>query len=282
MLCPSCSKQNRDNAQFCSGCGQPLIDELLRQLDLCIVMDATGSMKDYIEVTRKELKAFAQKLYAHDIKPGIAYALVLYRDHPPSENSFVTQSYAFSENLEDLQKALDGARAKGGGGDGAEAVVDGLYVASHDLKWRENAHKVIVLVGDAPPHGWGSPKDRFPKGCPCEDEHGTVVDVAKNARVRGISIFSLGIGDTVAMKKSFEEIAKHGGGHYVSISHADTLIDEVLAVMGDEFGKVRIDRIVQSAYEPGSTPQSIAAVTSLKIGEVDESMNRLRRRKLIN
>ncbi len=46
MLCPSYGKQNRDNARFCNTCGCPLIGELLGQLDLCIVMDATGSMKE--------------------------------------------------------------------------------------------------------------------------------------------------------------------------------------------------------------------------------------------
>lgn len=281
MLCPSCSGQNRENARFCSTCGHPLIEELLRQLDLCIVLDATGSMKDYIDITRRELKTFTQQLSAHDIKPDMAYALVLYRDHPASENEFVTKSYAFSQNLGNVQSALDGARAKGGGGDQAEAVVDGLYVATHDLNWRENSHKVIVLAGDAPPHGWGSSKDRFPSGCPCESQHGNVIEVANRARMRGISIFSLGIGNRATMQKSFGEIAKHGGGQYIPISNARMLIDKVLAVMGNEFDKVRIDRLVQSLYEADSTPQSIAAKTGLSIGDVDESMNRLRQRMLI-
>jgi von Willebrand factor type A domain/zinc-ribbon domain len=281
MLCASCNKENRDNARFCAGCGQPLMERLLRQLDLCIVMDATGSMQDYIDATRKDLKAFVQKLHAHDIRPELSYALVLYRDHSPQKNSFLTKIYNFSRNLDDLQTALDGTRAKGGGGDGAEAVADGLYLATHDLHWRENSHKVIVLVGDAPPHGWGGPKDRFPNGCPCEEEYGTVVDIAKNAYIRGISIFSLGIGNNALMKKSFEAIAKNGGGKYISILNADMLLNEVLDILSDEFDKVRIDSIVQVSYTTGSTPQSIASTTNLTIGDVDESMNRLRQRKLI-
>jgi hypothetical protein len=245
-------------------------------------MDATGSMQDYIDATRKDLKAFVQKLHAHDIRPEMSYALVLYRDHSPQKNSFLTKIYDFSKNLDALQAALDSTRAKGGGGDGAEAVADGLYLATRDLHWRENSHKVIVLVGDAPPHGWGGPKDRFPNGCPCEEEYGTVVDIAKNAYIRGISIFSLGIGNNALMKRSFEAIAKNGGGKYISIHNADMLLNEVLDILSDEFDKVRIDSIVQASYTTNSTPQSIASTTNLTIGDVDESMNRLRQRKLIN
>ena len=281
MICPSCNKENRDNARFCNKCGHSFVEKLLRQLDLCIVMDATGSMQEYIDATRKDLEMFAQKLHTHDLRPDMAYALVVYRDHLPLKDTFVTKSYPFSKNLDDLQTALDETHAKGGGGDGAEAVADGLYIAAHDLNWRENSHKIIVLVGDAPPHGYGSRKDRFPHGCPCEKEYGTIVDITKNARMRGISIFSLGIGDNAIMKKSFETIAKNGGGHYISLHNADVLLNEVLDIMSEEFQKVQFDTLVQSSYTQKLTPQFIASTTGLTISDVDESMHRLRQRRLI-
>ncbi|WP_165423027.1 VWA domain-containing protein [Ktedonosporobacter rubrisoli] len=292
MFCPACGSKNREAARFCARCGNNLPtpgtalpsrkgDELLRQLDLCIVMDATGSMQDYIEMTRKNLQAFVQKLSLHPVQPQLAYGLVLYRDHPATEKNWVTRRYAFTEQLDDLQQALNEAHAKGGGGDGAEAVVDGLYDACYVMKWRENAHKVILLAGDAPPHGWGNRRDRYPKGCPCEPEHGTVISIAQNARQRGITIFSLGIGDNQAMQKSFEQIAGTSGGRYVPIKSAGKLIDEVLSIMLSEVGKVEIDQVVYRAYQPGATPQAIAALTGLKIGDVDESMNRLHQKRML-
>ena len=48
---------------------------------------------------------------------------------------FVTQCYPFSEHLQNLQYALDSAR--GGGGDGAEAVTDGLYEACLTKRHRQ-------------------------------------------------------------------------------------------------------------------------------------------------
>lgn len=48
-----------------------------------------------------------------------------------------------------------------GGGDGPEAVADGLYEVLH-MDWRDEAAKVGVLIADAPPHGLGESGDGFP------------------------------------------------------------------------------------------------------------------------
>ncbi len=141
------------------------------------------------------------------------------------------QRYPFSEDLEAFQQILNGVRTSGGGGDGAEAVAEGLYEACYRMKWRKHARKVILLVGDAPPHGYGRPRDRYPNGCECERKHGTVVAIAKNARQQGIAVFCLGIGADSFMKRSFEQIAECGGGQYVPVDSAITLIDSVLAIL---------------------------------------------------
>lgn len=279
MVCSSCGSRNRDGAKFCNRCGSSLFsDERLRQLDLCFVMDATGSMRDHIDAARKNLQTLARKLTAHTLRPNMSYSLVLYRDHADSDKNVVTELFPFSLYLADLQFALDGARTKGGGGDGAEAVADGLYDACYQLKWREHSHKVMLLAGDAPPHGKGGHKDKYSQGCPCKHDPETV---AREAHMRGITVFSLGIGDNPFMAKSFQEIAHRGGGTFVSINSANTLIDQIVDIMLGEFGKVDIDSVVLAAYRPDSTPQFIAAATGLPVGEVDESMNRLRQKRLI-
>src|SRR5690242_14683231 len=56
MVCSTCGTPNREAAKFCHRCGSVLFrDERLRQLDVCFVMDATGSMRDHIDAARKNL-----------------------------------------------------------------------------------------------------------------------------------------------------------------------------------------------------------------------------------
>lgn len=252
-------------------------DEALRQVDLCFVMDSTGSMSSYITAARQELSAFAQKVAAHTMKPKMAYGLVLYRDHPPQDSTFVTRAFGLSEQLEPTQRALNAATAEGGG-DGPEAVIDGVYDAVFGMRWRKGSHKVVILAGDAPPHGEGASGDGFPRGCPCGH---TIRDICVEARERGITIFCLGIGHDSDMKRTFERIAKEGGGQYVPLGSADTLINNVLKLTMGEFGKVDVDRVVMAAYRKGATAATLAKATGLSESEVATSLDRLRRKEMI-
>lgn len=109
-------------------------------------------------------------------------ALILYRDHPPQDSTFVTQVYNFTDDEEEAKKYIDKASASGGkisvcfscnilnkkmflsGGDGPEAVAPALYAAVHNLSWRTNAVKIAVLIADAPPHGLDKNGDSWPEG----------------------------------------------------------------------------------------------------------------------
>jgi len=251
----------------------------LRQVDLCFVMDATGSMGSYIAEARKELKSFAHQLSTHKLNPRMAFALVLYRDHLPYDPTFVTRSHQLSENLVNVQRALDEAGIGGGGGDGPEAVADGLYDALYTMEWRQGSHKVILLAGDAPPHGAGMDGDGFPRGCPCGHDPLTV---AREAQEKGITIFALGIGTDSTMRRSFEQISGAGGGIYVPLNNASALIDRVLTITVAEFGKVDIDRTVYRAYRPKITASEIARTTGLSLKEVEESLLRLRKKEMLH
>jgi len=255
------------------------VEELLRQVDICFVMDATGSMGPYIANVRQKLKTLAQELSMHRLRPLTAFALVLYRDHPPQDRTFVTRFYPLSEHLDDIQKVFDQASA-GGGGDGPEAVADGLYDALYNITWRQGAHKFIFLVGDAPPHGVGMVGDDFPEGCPCGYEPEIL---ARQAKERGIIIFSLGVGNDSTMQNSFERISSEGeeGGMLIPLNDASKLIDKVLEKTRGEFGNIDIDRLVYRVYRPKITVAEIAKSTGLELDVVEKSLMRLRKKEML-
>ena len=57
----------------------------------------------------------------------------------------------------------------GGGGNGGEAMIDGLDFACSNLIWRAGASKIVIIIGDEEPHGeeFGQVGD-YPNGCPCK------------------------------------------------------------------------------------------------------------------
>lgn len=64
----------------------------LNYVDLCFVIDTTGSMGSFIQAAKQQLLDTIQLLSA-DSDIDLQVGLVEYRDHPPQDSSFVTRVY---------------------------------------------------------------------------------------------------------------------------------------------------------------------------------------------
>src|SRR5215475_12786896 len=126
-------------------------------LDVAIVVDATGSMQNVIDEIKKRLDDLAVTLQR--LVPTARIGAVAYRDRdddkvataPRQSEDFLVRWSDLTFNVKKVQTFLDGIVAEGGG-DWEEAVKDGLECAMRKLKWRQDAKKVIILVGSSPPH----------------------------------------------------------------------------------------------------------------------------------
>lgn len=118
------------------------------QLDLCFLLDTTGSMGDEIARIQKTLLAITAKMRKLESKPRIRLGMVLYRDHG---DEYVTRRFDFTEDAEAFDKALREVKADGGG-DTPEQLNMGLYAAVEQLAWGRDALRLCFLVADASPH----------------------------------------------------------------------------------------------------------------------------------
>ncbi len=87
------------------------------KLDIVFCCDATGSMSSYITESKKTVRRIIE---ASKVIKDVKFRFVAYRDHPPQDNSFVTQSNP--ENFSDSTAVItfiDRLTADGGG-DGPE------------------------------------------------------------------------------------------------------------------------------------------------------------------
>lgn len=97
-------------------------------------------------------------------------------------------------------KSLVDQMSAQGGGDGPEALSDGL-VAAYRMRWRDAASKVVILITDAPPHGLepappsGPPTDGYPQCCPCGADP---LEVAHKMARRGIVVYTIGAEPTLS------------------------------------------------------------------------------------
>lgn len=76
-----------------------------------------------------------------------------------------------------------------GGGDGPEAVMDGLKASITELKWREKSQRFIFHICDAPPHGnklyggTSNDPDWNENGCPCNIDECMIADLLKSFNI---------------------------------------------------------------------------------------------------
>lgn len=122
-----------------------------RDLDLMLVMDTTGSMREQIASLQSDLKVLVRVLA--ELSKRLRVGLVAYRDRGAAE-AYETREFPLtlmtSPAVARLESFVDALNADGGG-DAPEAVDAGLAKALAQ-PWSQDAVGVIVVIGDAPPH----------------------------------------------------------------------------------------------------------------------------------
>lgn len=180
------------------------------RIDVAFALDTTGSMADEIEVVKTKIVEIARGISAGQPRPDVRFGVIAYRDRG---DLYVTRAFAFSREIADVQKALAGLGADGGG-DEPESVAEGLYAAVHELRWdfSKTTARMIFLVGDAGPHEYRDGKDWR--------------KVASEAQELGIAINAVGCsGLNPQAERVFAEIARRTGGDLRHLTYTRVATD---------------------------------------------------------
>lgn len=183
-------------------------------VDLAICLDCTASMSRVIAASQAGIDDMMR--FVGDVVSSLRVGLVAYRDRG---DEFETRPFDFDPDIRGVREHLFSLFADGGG-DAPEAVYPAMSAALNKLSWRADSSKVLVVVGDAPPHvGYGAP-------CAGLAQRGR-----EQAKLTTHMIEAAG-------KKvdHFEEIAKAGGGRCVPLADDDSLMAEITGLtLGDRY-----------------------------------------------
>ncbi|HIW36667.1 MAG TPA: VWA domain-containing protein [Candidatus Treponema faecavium] len=141
---------------------ESIVDDLLESVnainpknkaDIVIALDATGSMKDDLEMLRKEwVPRLREQIQEFD---EYRIGLLLYRDYGGDYmyRKIPVRYFEFTDDIEEFIKSLNSFRIVGNeGGDKPEAVYEALYASLDFYPWADDAQRKIILIGDAEPH----------------------------------------------------------------------------------------------------------------------------------
>lgn len=218
----------------------------LRPVDVVFAVDTTGSMGGLIEGAKRTVWSIATHIRETEPDADLRIGLVAYRD---IGDDYVTRDFALTSDLDAVFAELSGYRAAGGG-DTPEDVDAALDDVVHKMAWRDDARKLVFLVGDAPPASRGD-VPRF--------------DVlAREAGERQIVLNTVRCGFDDLTARAWQQIAALGHGQFSTIeqnggvqqmatpydakmSEISARIDSTAVIVGDDAERARHARAMEAA-----------------------------------
>ncbi|MCB9869008.1 MAG: FHA domain-containing protein [Planctomycetes bacterium] len=233
-------------------------------LEIMFVFDSTGSMGAVLKQAKDRMAKMATVLL--ELVPYARIGVVTYRDKHKTED-YLTRQVGLSR---DFYRAINFMQRiyAGGGGDPPEAVYEALGEAKRQ-KWTASARRMIVLIGDAPPHA---------------ETEGRISAMVKDFAHNGRSFVHTIITRPSAARevsadttKSFERIARDGHGETLTFEDEAKILQ---AVMSLAFGRMEsrsldeVYRLVDKrADEASEEAKKVASGKELKELRVAFSRN---------
>jgi hypothetical protein len=201
------------------------------RIEVCFVLDTTGSMGGLIEGAKQKIWSIANEMISVQPTPELKLGLIGYRDRG---DEYVVKSFSLTDDIDAIYGHLREFQA-GGGGDAPESVNEALAEAIHKMPWSSDRKvlKIIFLVGDAPPHMDYPNGPKYP-------------DLCREAAKKDLIINTIQCGGMAETKPIWQEIAKMSEGSYVGISQSgnvaviSTPMDKELSRLNERIGATLI------------------------------------------
>lgn len=224
-------------------------------LDVCFVVDTTGSMGDDIDNAKENMTDILDNLA--EKTSNYQVALIDYRDF--SDRSGDSDDYPyevqlqFTDNQQDILDAINDL-GLGSGGDTEETVYSAL-MAAVGLDWRSDSKKVIILLGDAPPLDPEPNTDYTYEDVLLAlfnadiniDYENSDERVADALDYSLINVYSIGTSASDDAEDFFQQISEETDGSYVGVDDASQVADAIM----DSIEQIEVTALVDAQADFG-------------------------------
>jgi hypothetical protein len=258
----------------------------LAYLDLVFCVDLTSSMTPFVAAARTHMERVLDAL-REMTDLDLRVAIVGYRDHGKIE---LVETHPFASASAETKQRLHALVLKSPpeNSDAAEAVFSGL-VACIGLPWRNGAYRIVVLVGDAPPHGCGATASPYPDRFAQDPTGLSLDDMANKLEEAGIFVHSLAMIPSVhphhdaVLRTAFTRIGIGTGGAFHVASSGDAAMAVVETVSKRCLVHLQLDREIYAALPKSGEPdaEAIAKRVHATPDDVFAGLMRLRQRGLL-
>ncbi|MFZ4439969.1 MAG: vWA domain-containing protein [Syntrophales bacterium] len=200
-------------------------------LDVVFMIDTTGSMDPYIDEVKQNIIRIMENVLQYS--PKVRMGCVAFKDHGDEgeDEYYLTRILPLTFDRKEITGFMQSPELYiGEGGGGPEAVECALHEAV-GFTWDKMAPKVIILIGDKPPHGV---LDGL-KNCTKMRDYREEVNALKT---RGVKIYPILCNSISETEGNFRWMANETGGAFFYLKEISDLSDLLIGICLKETGQL--------------------------------------------
>lgn len=243
------------------------------KIDLVVSFDTTGSMYPVLSQVRTEVEKFVHTMFSEfsDLRLGI----IAHGDYCDKDDPYTIRVMDLTRDENKLCEFVKETQ-KTYGGDADECYELVLNTARTVINWRDEAQRVLVLIGDASPHGV-----RYPQNT----EHLDWEEEAKKLGKDDVKIFSVhALSYYRSSSKGFyKSIAELSGGVYLTLDQFNEIVELIKATCYQQGGEEKLNEYISIIRDNGkltnSMDRNFRRLKGEKVEETEYSYGRTSTRK---
>lgn len=217
------------------------------KIDLVVSFDTTGSMYPVLSQVRTEVEKFVHTMFSEfsDLKLGV----IAHGDYCDKDDPYTIRVMDLTRDEDRLCKFVN-ETDKTYGGDADECYELVLNTARKEISWRKGAQHVLVMIGDASPHGIHYPQNT---------EHLDWEEEAKQLGKEDVKIFSV---HALSYYRSssrgfYKSIAELSGGVYLTLDQFNEIIELIKATCYQQGGEEKLNEYISIIRDNGKMTNSM-------------------------
>jgi hypothetical protein len=219
-----------------SGATLAVMQRELRRMDIVLVIDVTSSMGPYMAAVLQKMTRIVDQLSnmgSADFPVESYIGVVAFRDYPDARDSFITKQLDLTTDRQRVHQFLADLKPFSRGEGKYEAVFEGVADGIQRMSWGRSGYRVLVLVGDAPPHKTldAGTRQAMREGIQVDspffakDFSENVATLQNMMDANSIQFYALGVGRDPEMEDAFSTIANRARrGFFSTLSDPDEFI----------------------------------------------------------
>lgn len=217
-------------------------------IDMLISFDTTGSMYPVLSRVRREVRSFINDMSSS--VPNLRIAIIAHGDYCDKDDPYTIRVMPFTTNIDELCEFVEKTE-KTYGGDADECYELVLSTARSTLDWKDDRDKVMIIIGDASPHGINYPYNTAKLDW---------VDETRKLANMGVKIFPVHALSYYrsSSRNFYETMARMTGGTYLTLDQFDEIMDLIKATCLAEFSEEKLTDYISIIRSNGRMTRTLA------------------------